>query len=505
MSGQTATGHPPVTGGLGRDRPVPTCTGRLTAGGADHLAVKRHGPQGRLLRADGGPARALLATQEPRTAPAQVLARTRQGTGAAQELTWPGLAWHLPAARGPAEPASWSGLAGSAGSTPAGARHILLTRGRAATDRAGGTRARRATASTTGLLPGGRVAVDPERVLPEHDRTASDLLELVIPCLGAAALRLAGADRLLHGEPEQARVRLRQAIDDLDATILQARTSALGLRLVPPGPGASARGHHARPSERSTGPPRGPAGGAVATADRRERGWRTSGTGPDRAGSRAQQNQANMTGRSMVANGSEQPPDHDRHQDVADLLRALPGHGDQLVASLEAVLRLAHASCPTCVAVSLTLDHQGQPVTVAATLRAGHRHAPSMTVQLPRPTTDGPARRPANLVVFATDARALARLAAATTVLLELDPGRVTLTGAAAVPAPATAGPVLAGQLADRSVVDRALGALLEQGWVSTDGRDELQRRADRAGASLVQAATTVLAALPGLPPRLPS
>lgn len=66
------------------------------------------------------------------------------------------------------------------------------------------------------------------------------------------------------------------------------------------------------------------------------------------------------------------------------------------------------------------------------------------------------------------------------------------------------------GDTADRTAVDRALGALLEQGWLPTAGRRELRRRAGDAGASLVQAAADVLAALPGgspLPkaPRRPS
>jgi len=128
-----------------------------------------------------------------------------------------------------------------------------------------------------------------------------------------------------------------------------------------------------------------------------------------------------------------------------------------------------------------------------------------MTVRLPRPSANASARQPAALVVFGTDVVALIRLAADLTALLEIDPGRVTLAAAALVPQNAAAGRTLSEHLADRTAVDRALGVLLDQGWVSTEGGGELQRRADDAGASLAQAAATVLSALPGATPQRPS
>lgn len=198
--------------------------------------------------------------------------------------------------------------------------------------------------------------------------------------------------------------------------------------------------------------------------------------------------------------GSDPAPEQVRRQLVADLLHALPGVSGHIAAALDAVLLLACASCPSCVAVSLTVDHETQPVTITATRSAGHRDAASRTVRLPRPTTGEPARQPAVLVVFATDPVALAGLCDDVTALLEIDPGRITLAAAAAVPQKTVVGLVLAGQLADRAAVDQALGALLEQGWVPPEARRELRRRADDAGATLAHAAGTVLAALPGVP-----
>lgn len=216
-------------------------------------------------------------------------------------------------------------------------------------------------------------------------------------------------------------------------------------------------------------------------------------------------NQSHLTRHRMAVEGPDYLPDQVRHQLVADLLQTLPGGDEDIVASLDAVLLVAQAWCPSCVAVSLTVYPEDQPVTIATVRTNGHRHAPAMTVRLPQPSPNWPRRQPAVLVVFATDTVALTRLAADLTALLGIGPGRVTLAAAARVPQTATAGRILSEQLADRAAVDRALGVLLDQGWVSTERRGELQRRADDAGVSLAQAAATVLAALPGATPQRPS
>lgn len=238
-------------------------------------------------------------------------------------------------------------------------------------------------------------------------------------------------------------------------------------------------------------------------------GQRTDQPGPRSRSGRALNgvdvNQSHLTGHRMAVEGPDRVPDRVRDQLVADLLQALPGGGGHIVASLDAVLMLVRGSCPSGVAVSFTLDPEDQPVTIIAINSTGHRYAPAMTVRLPRPSNNGPARQPAVLVVFATDTVALTRLAADLTALLGIDPGRITFAAATPVPQTATADLVLSEQLADRSAVNRALGALLDQGWVPTEGRSELQRRADDAGATLTQAAATVLAGLPVTAPQRPS
>jgi hypothetical protein len=194
------------------------------------------------------------------------------------------------------------------------------------------------------------------------------------------------------------------------------------------------------------------------------------------------------------------------HQLVAEPLQTLPGKGGHIVTSLDAVLLLTRASCPSCVAVSLTLDPDDQSVTITAIIRSNrHRHAPAMTVRLPRSNTHDPARQTALLVVYATDPLSLTRLAGDLTALLGIEPETITLAAEAQVPQTASADLALSGQLTDRTAIDLALGVLLDQGWISPNGRHELQRRASDAGASLAQAAATILSALSGTAPQRPS
>lgn len=215
--------------------------------------------------------------------------------------------------------------------------------------------------------------------------------------------------------------------------------------------------------------------------------------------------QSHPTGDRMAVQGRDRVPDRARHQLAADLLQTLPGGGDHIVESLDAILHLARASCPSCVAVSLTFDHENHSVTIAASESTRQWHAPALTVKLPPPSTKGPARQPAVLTVFATDSAALTRLAADLTAVLRIDPSRITLAGPTPVPQAEAAEQVLSEQLGDRAAINRALGVLLDQGWAPTQGRSELQRRADNAGASLAHAAAGVLAALPGPAPQTPS
>jgi signal transduction histidine kinase len=86
----------------------------------------------------------------------------------------------------------------------------------------------------------GAAAADREQVavLGDRDRIARDLHDLVIQRLFATGMSLEGA---LRGMPPEAADRVRQAVDDLDATIKEIRTSIFALQNPAPAAGEGVR------------------------------------------------------------------------------------------------------------------------------------------------------------------------------------------------------------------------------------------------------------------------
>jgi len=86
----------------------------------------------------------------------------------------------------------------------------------------------------------GTAAADREQVavLGDRDRIARDLHDLVIQRLFATGMSLEGA---LRGMPPQAADRVRTAVDDLDATIKEIRTSIFALQNPAPASGEGVR------------------------------------------------------------------------------------------------------------------------------------------------------------------------------------------------------------------------------------------------------------------------
>lgn len=378
-------------------------------------------------------------------------------------------------------PMPTAALALDLGDTAGGGRRVLVLLGLPAASRTTVVRALLGFAEhvTAALgLADRRADVERERLLQDRERPATALLELVVPRLFGAGLRLAGADGLIRCQPEQARARVSRAVQDLDLAIADVRAAALRLRTAPtqahrtpgavqapapcsfwrPSPAGQPCDDRVRlpPGRNPTGPRlagrpprrrqharrRRRAGDHMVTAIRQaavsalepgqDRSRPPSRVAHSRTGERVKASHPNQAAHGC--GGSDPAPEQVRRQFVADLLHALPGVSGHIVAALDAVLLLACTLCPSCVAVSLTVDHETQPVTITATRSAGHRDAASLTVRLPRPTTGEPARQPAVLVVFATDPVALAGLGDDVTALLEIDPGRITLAAAAAVP-----------------------------------------------------------------------
>jgi signal transduction histidine kinase len=79
---------------------------------------------------------------------------------------------------------------------------------------------------------------DAERfaVFEDRDRIARDLHDLVIQRLFATGMQLEGAARLIGERPEDAAARVHRAVDDLDGTIRELRSTIYGLQAPQDGP-----------------------------------------------------------------------------------------------------------------------------------------------------------------------------------------------------------------------------------------------------------------------------
>ena len=66
-------------------------------------------------------------------------------------------------------------------------------------------------------------------LVEDHDRIARDLHDTVIQRLFATGMSLQGAVRLVHNDPASAVRRIEDAVDDLDRTVKQIRTTIFGL------------------------------------------------------------------------------------------------------------------------------------------------------------------------------------------------------------------------------------------------------------------------------------
>ena len=72
-------------------------------------------------------------------------------------------------------------------------------------------------------------------LVEDHDRIARDLHDTVIQRLFATGMSLQGAVRLVHNDPNAAVQRIENAVDELDRTVKQIRTTIFGLEQHRPG------------------------------------------------------------------------------------------------------------------------------------------------------------------------------------------------------------------------------------------------------------------------------
>lgn len=185
--------------------------------------------------------------------------------------------------------------------------------------------------------------------------------------------------------------------------------------------------------------------------------------------------------------------------DDADQIPAVDGGNDHvrdLAVELGRLLDLAVAVVPTTIGVSLNLHGPASGLTVTA-LRPGQqdqRVLSSLCVRLPRPLSRPVHDGGVELVIYAGTAHAFSEAVPSLLVLLDVSSGNVTLDAHLEVPSLAAERAGLARWLDEQSIMDRAIGILLERGLLPDEGRVELARRAAAAGTSPVQVALSLIA-----------
>ncbi|MDT7573341.1 MAG: hypothetical protein QOE05_3515 [Actinomycetota bacterium] len=144
-----------------------------------------------------------------------------------------GLARAVPAADLPLTTAPGDGLAVPMGGRDGDARGVLVVTGLPAPDTAVATRALSSFAAQAAValeLAERRREAERFAVFEDRDRIARDLHDLVIQRLFATGMQLEGAVRMIDGRPAEAITRVRSAVDDLDDTIRELRSTIYGLQ-----------------------------------------------------------------------------------------------------------------------------------------------------------------------------------------------------------------------------------------------------------------------------------
>jgi signal transduction histidine kinase len=187
---------------------------QVTGGALAYVALPVDGDRLLIEVADGPGAEAERGRLLDRTPLGEVL-----DEGLARQLTGGG--------------AGGEGLAVPLGGADGHARGVLVVTGLPAGDTAVAVRALGSFAAQASVaLELAERRRDAERfaVFEDRDRIARDLHDLVIQRLYATGMQLEGAARLIDEHPGEASTRVRRAVDDLDGTIRELRSTIYGLQ-----------------------------------------------------------------------------------------------------------------------------------------------------------------------------------------------------------------------------------------------------------------------------------
>jgi hypothetical protein len=191
----------------------------------------------------------------------------------------------------------------------------------------------------------------------------------------------------------------------------------------------------------------------------------------------------------------------DEPQDDAErrVSAAAAGSPAELGIELDRLLELAVQAVPTCLGASLVM-HARTPAVVLSALRAGWERVPvlaSLAVRLPRPLGSPATDAGAELRIYAGAPHAFAHTAPWLLALLDMTARHVTVDGHLELPDLDEELAARERWLTDQSVIERAIGVLLDRGLLLPEGRLELARLAAVGGTDVLAAALAVLASTP--------
>jgi hypothetical protein len=166
---------------------------------------------------------------------------------------------------------------------------------------------------------------------------------------------------------------------------------------------------------------------------------------------------------------------------------------------LGALVRGLATGVPSCLSASIVLHRPGGDITVTVPApTAEDDAAPVVRASLAVPLQTAAGR--AVLVLQAAHAGAFVLLA--DDLQAQRHPrGLPALLDQHLVLPVDPSGAGLVGRLADLRVIEQAIGALIDQGWLPEQARQELEDRARAAQLSVPDLARQLLAALPGVQP----
>jgi hypothetical protein len=183
-------------------------------------------------------------------------------------------------------------------------------------------------------------------------------------------------------------------------------------------------------------------------------------------------------------------------------LRAFAGAIQQpdLPGQLATLLSLAVRAVPACLGVSLVLRGGLPPLTVppmtVTAMADGAGTGParaSLAIELPRSVAEDHGAQGAAFVLYASEPLVFLAVVPSLLALLDLGHHRVTLDAHLVLPDPAAERVVLVQQLADRAVLARAMGFLLDRGMLADEAAGEIRRLAALRRLSPVAAARRLL------------